>query len=570
MAAKTSFYFAIFKKIQLIAGVSLSGYPHCRLMPENLGFNLTSPDGNGFFHALDPVEIAAEFGPLLPLVSDATPANPVYPVLPPGAPNSNVPEANPLYAMLKASIKPNGGMVESYWDELTVPVQGSAKLWPVMPQCYDANDPTEFVKMWLEFNKPPAVTLLTALHDWIVDGKPNDSPFQALGFGKPSHVSNANPVLFVCSRTDDNGVRPTMGLEHYWSTSRIFLVNASGPSIGKKAYPAKLAPGAVYNLVAQIGNSGTMAGRCPGYLSNVKVRVYADAFAFNTTMSTSGVPLPALSNLDPASSTAEYEHHYAPTDAYDLAGFRFDVDKVFSGLVAGVDAAVANGDLDLGGEASATDWVQHSHPCVKVRIGIGGDAKNKLPPTDALPTDNPRIAQSNLVMFEESFAAQPPQPPAPWYNFIAEQPLAFFTNKKGPSVIRLTLENALPPDAFTLLVAIPTRTFRRYFAGGKGIAGLEPVPERELGKLLRGATLKPFPNAEILRATGSPASLELTVQARLRALGFSLGIVYDPKKRGVRALGSVSVVHEALRPRARKATVVGGFTVRFVAKEAFR
>ena len=44
------------------------------------------------------------------------------------------------------------------------------------------------------------------------------------------------------------------------------------------------------------------------------------------------VPQSALSNLDPASTNTQYEQYVIGPNSYSLAGFRFNVDTVFSGL----------------------------------------------------------------------------------------------------------------------------------------------------------------------------------------------------------------------------------------------
>jgi hypothetical protein len=113
MAAATSFYFAIFKKLQVIAGLSFGGYPHYHPAGEedSLGFNVITSDENGFFAPLshDAITGIGGFPQLTAIVEQADPNNPgafleAYPILPPSDPLTNVPEANPLYAMLRASI----------------------------------------------------------------------------------------------------------------------------------------------------------------------------------------------------------------------------------------------------------------------------------------------------------------------------------------------------------------------------------------------------------------------------------------------------------------------------------
>lgn len=581
MTAETSFYFAIFKKIQVCAGAAY-GYPH--VDPDNSNpetfYNLATSDSKGIFAPLNAAAInlpANAFAPLKPLVNQPDPNNPggflpAYPLLPASDPLANVPAANPLYAMFKASLNANGTIVTSYWDSLTVSVQGSAQPWPIMPMCFDAASPSDLVKMWLEFNKPGPFTLVGSLGDWIGKGKVNDTPASSLSFGKPPQSSIQQPVLFVCSKVDDDGVRPGTGLDHFWSTSRIFLVYPSGPFIGSEAYPSALLPTDEYNVVVQVGNSGTLAGRAADPANNPKVTVRAEAFPFNTFMAVAGVSLPSLSNLDPASSNGIYEQYAIGPGSYSLAGFRFNVDEVFIGLESALEKAImADPSIDLGG-LSPKAWLAGSHPCVKVRIASDA-ANNPLPSDDDSPKVNRRIAQRNLAVFDhDAFLAQPPAPPAPWHNFLVEQPLSQFDHGVGESTVRLTVQSSLPPEAFKLLLAIPSLTFKRYFVNEKGLRGFRVVPDEELEREIGRGRLKPFHDAVVLRAIGPTSTLEFTVHAKHRVLGMSLGIVHDAARHPTRPTGAVSVIHDALPGRVHegKTHAVGGFTIEIGAERINR
>src|SRR4051812_43000549 len=113
--APTSFYFGIFNKIQVCGGYP-DGYPHDDpTSAERIGFNVATSDDNGFFAPLNRAHICGVggFPQLKPLVDQPDPSNPggfllAYPLLTPSDPLTNVPEANPLYAMFKASLTPAG------------------------------------------------------------------------------------------------------------------------------------------------------------------------------------------------------------------------------------------------------------------------------------------------------------------------------------------------------------------------------------------------------------------------------------------------------------------------------
>ena len=95
MPGKVSFYYAIFKKLQVSANPVGGDYGHVD-EDDSIdlagGFSLRHPNHKyGIFGALAP--IAPTFG--YPLQAGWQPLNP----------NSLVPEENPLYAMLKASFE---------------------------------------------------------------------------------------------------------------------------------------------------------------------------------------------------------------------------------------------------------------------------------------------------------------------------------------------------------------------------------------------------------------------------------------------------------------------------------
>ena len=176
--------------------------------------------------------------------------------------------------------------------------------------------------------------------------------------------------------------------------------------------------------------------------------------------------------------------------SYDTVGFRFDVDDVFKRLVAAVQANVpAN---MLGGD-TPDQWVRDSHPCVKVRI-MSGEKPNNYTPAGAVPTidssplKDRHIAQRNLAHFDMTqMAIKPPM----WKKFIVAQ--------AGAGVNGLSLQHALPLDAFKVYLAIPRAAWERYIdpktSKGGAVRGFEPVDGKG-----REAVPKPFPDAVILQA----------------------------------------------------------------------
>jgi hypothetical protein len=475
--------------------------------------------------------------------------------------------------MFKASLNANGTIVPSDWTQMVVTVQGMSQKWPIMPLCWDPADPSDLIKLWLEFNNPPGPhALVEVLADWIGKGKPNDTPTSSLNFAKPPQANAPHPVLFVCSKPADDGVRPGAGLESFWSTSRIFLVHPAGPKIGKKAWPSALLPGDVYNVVAQIGNAGAAGGRAGNLAANPKVTVRAQVFPFNTYMGVAGVTLPSLGNLDPAATNGVYEQYAMPAARYDLAGFRFDAGDVFAKLQVALEQAVAaDPNLDLNG-LTPKEWLAGSHPCVKVRIA-GDAANNKLPGVDESPADNARIAQRNLAVFDhDAFVApspSPPLPPSPWHHFLVEQPLGLFEH--GRSNARLTVRSTLAPEVFHLYVAMSKRVYARHFEDGEGLQGFRVVTEKELAREFGRGRGLPFPDAVVLRAASPAATLDFALDSRRRFLALSLGIVHDVAKHPTRPGGAVSVSHEVRSPtHARHAGPVGGFTIEIGARQRIR
>ena len=298
----------------------------------------------------------------------------------------------------------------------------NGQVWPVMPQP-DLNQSIASYPFWLEFNQGNP-KLIDAMAGWITAGKAVDTPQAAalkqatlaaappkpFGFAKGSEFF---PILFVASFSGDDGRRPGDGgvpavpanyvPAHYWNSAQIFLTyppGVAGHPAGTTASPAHLQPGEEYYVAVIVGNSGNQpAGRVAG--SGGKMIVAAEAQAFNSGWGPATPALPALSNLDPAILASDYEQYHLRAPSYDVVGFRFNVDSVIAGLKAAIAAAQ---NINLGG-MSVEEWLNDSHPCIKVLIKSGEPAGPYTPQANALPTfdSNPRTerhaAQRNLAPF---------------------------------------------------------------------------------------------------------------------------------------------------------------------------
>jgi len=317
---------------------------------------------------------------------------------------------------------------------------------------------------------------------------------------------------------------------HFWAQSPIFLCNASGQVV----MPAKLPAGEEYAVAGVIGNSGQgFAGSA--LIASLAVTVLADAQCFGTFVSPA-VSLPSLGNLDPADTNATYEQFVMLPRSFDVAGFRFNVSKVFSELAAKLDPA------KLGG-ATPAEWLKDGHPCVKVRI-FGGEQPNFFPPSDPDPpqlTTNPQlnrhIAQHNLVPFDPALMAM--KKPF-WTNFILSQ--------AGSGANGLSIEpQNWPLDQVRFWFALPPGPYERYVAKA-GHRGFELVDE--------GAP-KPFPDCVMLRQATPGARLVIEDHGREGYFGMALGIEGDPARLAQTRLGDVAVAHTA-----QDGAVVGGFSLR--------
>jgi hypothetical protein len=454
----------------------------------------------------------------------------------------NTPADSPLYQMLAQSIGPDGTV------PITVNVAGQN--WPVMPPPEQIQPPpalgTQTNQLWLQFNAGNPPPVINAFGQWLMAGRPDDSPKGAisqptLAATPPKPFPGAKTaLLFVASFPGDEGRRFGDGepqgvpLSHvpsdFWAQSLIFLCNAQGQVV----MPAKLQAGEEYAVAAVIGNSGQgFAGRLLS--APYTLTVLADAQCFGTFVSP-GVSLPSLGNLDPADANATYEQFVMLPQSWDVAGFRFNVSSVFSQLAAKLDPA------KLGGKPAA-QWLQEGHPCVKVRM-FGGELANFFPPSDPDPPNlgtnpqlNRHISQRNLAPFDSALMAI--KKPF-WTDFIVSQA------GQGPNGLTIEPRN-WPLDQVRFWFALPPGPYERYVAKG-GHRGFE---------LVREGVPKPFPDCVMLRQTTPGARLVIEDHAREGYFGMALGIEGDPARLTHTRLGDVAVAHTA-----HDGGVVGGFSLR--------
>jgi hypothetical protein len=535
--ADPSFYYAIYKKLQALA-FAHGAHNNADNDPNDQfygGFSLRFADATyGIFTQLGP---AATFWGYTPGMKPLNAA-------------SNVPAENPMWAILNASLQPN--------PPDKIPVNGVD--WPVMPPPLPGETVFQTYPEWQEFNPDPASgkpRVIDALATWITNGKVKDYPQSApidtatlnnLPQPKfPKKPSDSTPILYVCSYKGDDGRRagdgalpdpPTVQVPpHFWNTSQIFLTN----NVGVIQHPAHLQPGSQYYVAAVIGNSVPIyAGRM--YYAGKTMIVRGDALAFNTFMGPN-VPLPSAAELDPTSTEHKYEQYYMRFWAYDVVGFRFDVDTVFKGLVQAVTDQVPPAML---GGATPTEWVKDSHPCVKVRITSGEVVPNDYLPVGAIPSldhsplQDRHIAQRNLAPFDMSqMAIKKPG----WTKFIVAQ--------AGTGVNALYLQHALPLDRVQVLLAIPHQVYERYIdprhSKGGAIHGLEIVRD----------VPRPFPaDAVILRQTHAGAVIHVAEHTRERYFGLALGLEGDPAR-----LRDLRVPELAIAHARQDGLVMGGFTL---------
>jgi len=508
MPANPSYYFTLFKKFQVLNHVA-SNSVHGSANP-TAGFDLRNAAaafGNSNRGAL--------------LGASANPAD------------------SPLWAILNA--KATGG---------APPVIGGTQ-WPIMP----LGTPVS----WTDFQvNAPAPKLVQVFADWIQAGKVNDVPNGVLGTMPPPIAGALDPgvVLFACSMPGDDGVRPGNVPPDYWATSLIFLVD---PATGNSVFPGQLSAASDYYLAAVIGNRGNAHGG--RYMSPAAVGLEAAGWVMVWNAGTSpSVQLPALSNLDVNSTNGVYGVYFLRSGRYDVVGFRLNVQTVFDGLVA----AVAASGMDLGG-LTAAEWVhaEGAHLCAKVLVRTENESWPALGDT---PLTNRRLAQKNLAPFAADVSVVAPDPNIIWKNFVMGDVIQFlrhasrFDDRLG--MHRLTIRAELPEGADQLFLAIPKRTFGRWFRKNS-FKGFKAVNVQAI----KGVK-PPFPEHVVLAVPPKEAAFEIPALGE-EFLAMSLGVGYSPRRVKPGPLGRITVTQETQAPKIDRRkrrydaelVTVGGFTL---------
>jgi hypothetical protein len=529
MPGQPSFYFTLFKKLQVIDHVQ-DGTVHGAAGGGGTGFDLTDPNAPlGIF--------SANPGVLAP--ADSNPAD------------------SPLWAILNS--KAVGNPDFSTVSIASGPRAGSGP-WPTMPP----GTPLA----WTNFQVSPASNkLVDVLGTWISSGQTNDVPTAAIATKPPAPIPgplDAGVSLFVCSMPGDTGVRPGTVPSNYWATSLIFLTD---PHTGATIFPSTLTAGSEYNLVAVIGNRGDTNGG--NYLATPGTGIETSGIVMVwNTVDSPGVELPSLSNLDVTSTNPIFEQYFLNSGQYDVVGFRLNVQTVYDGIIAAVNQAVAGGTLNLGG-LTADEWVhaQPAHLCSKVVIRQQGGA---FPNFGDTPINNKALAQKNLAPFDINVQDDHVVPNINWKNFIVGQP--FFLKLPGAGANRLSIETALPRESFKLYVGMTQYGYDRFFRddrSGGAIKGFKRLSREELCQSDLGDQAKPFPEAVVLRWENHSNAIELPALPEELYLGMSLGIEYNVKKIKPGNIGEVNFIHRCLIPRLVpgtkcfeiEETVAGGFTI---------
>lgn len=547
MPGNASFTHAIFKRLQgaYVAGFGTTDGGHFDNANPMGGFCLLYPGHpNGILNKLGPGAQAMGLVGLSPLAP------------------TNTPTDSPLYDMFAPSFGPPNTIPAN------VPVGG--KMWPVMPppEPPGSDMATQFDPLWLEFNNGNPPPLFTAFGNWITNGKLNDYPQNgplaqpAFLNTKPAAFPGATgPLLFVASFAGDDGRRTGDGeaqsvpLSHvpanFWATSQIFLYDDKGTYHDLQTLQS-LNAGDEFYVSAVIGNSSAMQSAGRALLQAYPINVICDAQCFNTVMSPA-VPLPSMSNYDPADLNPVYEQYVLTRRSYEVAAFRFNVSKVFADLAAALQG------VNTGGMTPA-EWLKAGHPCVKVLV-TSGEAQNPFPPMGNPPltiVSNPRydrrIAQRNLAPFNMTLMAI--KKPI-WTNFILSQ--------AGAGANGLLIRQAgWPTGPVRFFFAMPHAPYERYVAPA-GHRGFE---------LVREGVPKPFPDAVILRQTTPGAPLVVAdhdpgaTRGRHgpdRFFGMALGVEADPARLRDHRPGDIEVVHTA-HDRVSAGDIVGGFSLRPVTK----
>ena len=411
--------------------------------------------------------------------------------------------ASPLWAVLNSRAMGNAGFT---------PVAVGGVNWPTMP----VGSPPG----WSDFQTAaPPPKLVATFADWINGGKINDIPTAVLAGIPPAIAAGERDpgvVPFVCSMPSDNGVRPGAVPGDFWATSLIFLVD---PMTGGTVNPGALAATNEYFLVGVVGNRGNTGGGRFAATPGEAIEAAGWVMVWNSGTSPA-VQLPALSNLDATSILGTYEQLFLDAGAYDVVGFRLDVQTVFDGLVA----AIAASGVDLGG-LTPEQWVHAdgAHLCAKVLIRNHSES---WPTLGSTPVMDRRIAQKNLAPFAVDLAVVDPDPAIHWRNFMVGDVIEFlhsmipFDRELGTHRLHLRADVA---KGIRVLLAVPPRSFARWFdvARLKGAERLAPGEAQKCNP--------PFKEAIVLALTGADAEIKLPALGR-EFLAMALGIQYRPTR----------------------------------------
>jgi hypothetical protein len=434
---------------------------------------------------------------------------------------------------------------------------------------------------WVAFQINPNPNIVSVFGNWITAGKHNDTPSGVVNpAGGVIHnvpASIAGPLdngvaLFVCSMPNDNGRRPGSVPPNYWATSLIYLVD---PNTGNTVSPATLNAGDEWFLVGVVGNRGTSnAGEYVTGSLNASAGVQSAGvvMVWNTVFGP-GVELPALSNLDVAATNPLYDSYIMRSGAYDVVGFRLNVQNVFNGIIAALVAEGPPGStpttpLAVLGGLTAEQWVlaQPAHLCAKILIRSQGDA---FPNVGDTPITNAALGQKNLAPFELSISDTDQNPTnIVWKNFVTGTP--YFLRLPDGGLSRLRFALRLPDNVVQLQLAIPVVTFERYFRNGPGrLEGFHEIPHRRLCESPHGRKAKPFPDAIVLEYRGGEHVIEFPALPEKHFLAMAVGIEYEQRRLKPGLVGEIDLVHHTEMPTVRHGThsydieerIVGGFTL---------
>jgi hypothetical protein len=457
---------------------------------------------------------------------------------------------------------------------------------PSMP---DGATPTS-PDSWVQFQINGSPKVVSLFGTWIDNGAVNDIPNQVVnpsgGAIKNVPASIAGPLdngvsLFVCSMANDNGKRPGAVPSNYWATSLINLVD---PSTGNFATlnNGTLNAGDEWFLVGVIGNRGNTATGDfinESFVPSAAVQSAAIVMVWSTTFGP-GVELPALTNLDVTATNPLYDSYIMRSGAYDVVGFRLNVQNVFNGIIAALVAEGPPGStpttpLAVLGGSTAEQWVltQPAHLCAKIVVRQSGGT---FPDVGDTPINNAAVAQKNLAPFQMSISDTDSNPTnIVWKNFVTGTPFLLRVPDAGRNRLGLVLR--VPQGVIQLLLAIPTETFERFFRDGPGrLSGFEEISPKQLADSPLGRKAKPFPNAVVLRYLGGEHVIEFPALPEKRFLAMSLGVEYQQHKMKAGPVGEIEVVHftelAKVPPGTRasdiKEEVVGGFTLQLEAVHA--